>query len=107
MERLDMENSENIEPLVGTGYICKGLTKICRTRYRVDTYLAPSEDIMEKSYLLDVLKELRVKIKPIEISLDSIFGRDYTLVLEDGRKLDFFITETLTGTIIPTTGIRP
>ena len=65
-----------------------------------------SEAIVGKPYLLDQLKEIRGKINPIELSLDSMFGRDWTLVLEDGRKLDFFITETITGTIIPTTGFR-
>lgn len=97
---------ENLEHLVGTGYLYEGQKQICRTRYRVDAYLDLSEAIVGKSYLFDQLKEIRGKINPIELSLNSMFGRDWTLVLEDGRKLDFFITETLTGTIIPTTGFR-
>ena len=105
-----MSDFENLEHLVGTGYLYEGPKQICHTRYRVDTYLEPSdaisEAIMGKPYLFDQLKEIRGKINPIELSLDSMFGRDWTLVLEDGRKLDFFITETITGTIIPTTGFR-
>ena len=105
-----MADYENLEHLVGTGYLYNGPRQICRTRYCVDTYLEPSDAISEavagKPYLFDQLKEIRGKINPIELSLDSMFGRDWTLVLEDGRKLDFFITETLTGTIIPTTGFR-
>ena len=105
-----MADFENLEHLVGTGYLYKGSTQICRTKYRVDIYLEPSEAISEaimgKPYLFDQLKEIRGKINPIELSLDSMFGWDWTLVLEDGRKLDFFITETITGTIIPTTGFR-
>jgi hypothetical protein len=104
--RFDMADCENLEHLVGTGYLYSGPKQICRTQYRVDTYLEPSEDIEGKAYLLDRLKEIRGKINPIEMSLDNIFGKDWTLVLEDGRKLDFFITETITGTIIPTTGFR-
>ena len=103
-----MADYENLEHLVGIGYIYEGPKQMFRTRYRVDAYLEPSEAIskaiVEKPYLFDQLKEIRGKINPIELSLDSMFGRDWTLVLEDGRKLDFFITETLTGTIIPTTG---
>jgi len=95
-----------MEHLVGIGYLYNGPKQICRTRYRIDTYLELSDDIVEKSYLLDQLKEIRGKINPIELSLDSMFGRDWTLILEDGRKLDFFIAETVTGTIIPTTGFR-
>jgi len=101
-----MADFENLEQLVGTGYLYKGPEQICRTRYRVDTYLEWSEAIVGKPYLFDQLKEIRGKINPIELSLDSMFGLDWTLVLEDGRKLDFFITETITGTIIPTTGFR-
>ena len=101
-----MANLENVEHLVGTGYLYNRQKQICRTRYRIDTYLEPSDDIVEKTHLLDSLKEIRGKINPIELSLDSMFGRDWTLVLEDGRELDFFIAETVTGTIIPTTGFR-
>ena len=51
--RFDMANFENVEHLIGTGYIYNGPKQICRTRYRVDTYLEPSDDIMENSYLFD------------------------------------------------------
>ena len=101
-----MTDFVNLEHLVGTGYILNGPIQICRTRYRVDTYLETSEEIIRNSDLLDRLKEIRGKINPIELSLGDIFGRDCTLVLEDGRKLDFFITGTITGNITPTTGIR-
>jgi len=104
--RFDTANLENVEHLVGTGCLYDRQKQICRARYRVDTYLESSDYIVEKPYLLDSLKEIRGKINPIELSLGSMFGRDWTLVLEDGRKLDFFIAETVTGTIIPTTGFR-
>jgi hypothetical protein len=107
--RFEMAAFMNSEHFVGTGYLYNGTRQICRTRYHVDTYLEPSEDIeniIGKPYLLDQLKEIRGKIKPIELSLDSLFGSDWTLVLEDGRRLDFFITETITGTITPMTGFR-
>lgn len=101
-----MAGPVNLEHLVGTGYIFNGPIQMCRTRYRVDTYVETSEEMVRNAHLMDRLKEIRGKINPIELSLDNLFGGDCTLVLEDGRRLDFFITETITGNITPTTGLR-
>ena len=101
--RFEMADSVNLEHLVGTGYICNGPIQICRTRYRVDTYLETSEEIIRNSDLLDRLKEIRGKISPIELSLYDIFGRNCTLV----SKTDGSSIFSLQGPSPETSPLRP
>lgn len=50
-------------------------------------------------------QKIRVDTADFE-NLDSMCDRDWTLVLEDGRELDFLVAETIPGTITPTAGFR-
>jgi hypothetical protein len=88
--------------LIGTGYIYSRSKKVCCTNYQIETFLDVSTGVPDDPNVIELLKEIRGNIKPIDIPLHSLFGKDdLTLLLEDGRMLDFFITETTAGTIIP------
>ena len=99
--------TELSECLVGTGYVLEGSQEICRANYHITTLLDPSAVAMiENPVKRDLLKEIRGRIQPLGISLSSLFGKDWTLALEDGKKIDFFIAETVTGRITPITQLR-
>jgi len=97
----------NRERLTGTGYIFSRSRKVCCAKYEIDTFLDDSTSTPEDPRVIEILKEISGSIKTIDIPLHSLFGKDdLTLSIEDGRKLDFFITETIAGTITPKAGFR-
>jgi hypothetical protein len=97
----------NRERLIGTGYIYSHSKRVCCAKYEIETFLDTSTSTSDDPKLIELLKEIHGNIKPIDIPFHSLFGRDdLTLSIEDGRKIDFFITETITGTITPKTGFH-
>jgi hypothetical protein len=98
---------EKRERLIGSGYIFSRWKKVCCVKYEIETFLDVLTGTPDDPNVIESLREIRGKIKPIDIPLHSLFGKDnLTLSLEDGRKLDFFITETITGTITPKAKFR-
>jgi hypothetical protein len=92
------------ESFSGTGYILKGLRKVCPSHYRITKSL-DSEFDSEDARIREMLCVIDCKIKPLGMPLTHLFGDDFTLTLEDGRKIDFFITETETGKVTPKAGL--
>jgi hypothetical protein len=102
-----MSSEDHRERLIGTGYIHSRSKMVCCAKYEIETFLDASASISDNPSVIELLKEIRGNIKPIDIPFYSLFGKDdLTLSLEDGRKLDFFITETITGTMTLKAGFR-
>jgi hypothetical protein len=98
----DRKYRERIELLTGTGCVYEGNKEIASVRYRIEVLQTKLEN---GSSIIDGLKEVQGMVDPISASIYHLFGKTLTLVFEDGRKMDFYVTDARTGSIAARAGI--
>ena len=101
----DRKYLESIELLTGTGRIYEGPSEISTVRYRVEVLQEKIECRTSSGpNTADGLKEIRGTVDPIGASIYDLLDKTLTLVLEDGRKLDFFVPTRAPGRLLPVPG---
>jgi len=95
----DRRYAEIIEHLNGIGHVWEGGQDICKVQYHIEVL---QDRIKLTSFgisRIDGFKRIRGIVTPIGKSIHEIFGKTLTLVFENGKKLDFFVSSTSTGSI--------
>jgi hypothetical protein len=89
----------------GIGRVFKEKSEISTVHYELTFFQKkiPSGSFPET--FIDGTKGISGYIKPINDSLRWQFDAKLTLVLEDGRKIDFYLANLQTGAIRPTSGL--
>jgi len=107
----DRKYLQRIELLRGTGRIYEGSQEIATANYHIEVFQEKIECITDTGMsTVGGLKELCGTIDPVDSSIRVLFGKDLTLVFEDGRKVDFAVSNANisanTGSIVASSGIR-
>jgi hypothetical protein len=103
----DRKYSERVEHLAGTGHVYDGLDSISKVRYNIEVWQEKIESgTFSGTSIINGLKKVRGTIDPIDKSIMELFGKTLTLVFEDGRKMDFFVTNANTGSVASSSEIH-
>ncbi len=100
---VDRKQLQEIELLTGIGSVFDASEKVCEVKYRIHVL---QEKIKIRTGTIDGLKDVRGSVEPIGVSIFNLFGKTLTLVFQDGRQMDFFVSNTRTGSIANAAGIR-
>jgi len=73
--------------LIGRGHLYEGARQICLARYNIEVLRIPDHQTSDPD------ERVSGSIEPIGATITELFGRKLTLLLEDARKLDFYVTD--------------
>jgi hypothetical protein len=102
----DRKYLETIEHLTGTGDVYEESRKVASVRYDIRVLQEKIESVTHSgTNIIDDLKRVSGTVDPVDVSMHELFGKVFTLVFEDGRRMNFFVTNTQTGSISASSGI--
>jgi hypothetical protein len=87
---------EVIGRLIGTGRVLENRQEIATAKYKIQI-LQPIEILHAMGGSTSPAKNLEKYIIFVNCPSCDLMGRKCTLIIEDGRALDFYIANTLTG----------
>jgi len=102
----DRKRLERIELLIGTGHVFEGPKEIATVHYRIEVFREKIQSpAFSGSKTVDGLIVILGAVNPVGASISVLFNkRALTLVFEDGRKMDFFVSNAIRGTITNASG---
>ncbi len=96
---LDQAYFKTVEHLVGVGQVFEQSKEVTSVNYNIKVLKKMIKiRTMTEASIIEGMEQIQGFVKPINNTL-ALRGENFTLVIEDGRQLDFFMSDLGTGAI--------